>query len=173
MNFSHTFHILPLLIHKPHTRTREFWTTSKIYTTFITQSIPTCQAKNKRSKAAVRHPHSLLSPSPSITTLTSTSPSPARLNLPPSYKKTNTSKPGILSGVGETVGSAVGGVTDTVGNTVSGVGKGVGDTLGGVTSGLGNTVKAGGDKVKGTTDSATGAGAGSESKQTAENPLGL
>lgn len=62
-------------------------------------------------------------------------------------------------------------MTDTVGNTVSGAGKGVGDTLGGVTSGLGNTVKAGGDKVKGTTDSATGAGG--EKKQTAENPLGL
>lgn len=67
------------------------------------------------------------------------------------------------------MGSAVGGVTDTVGNTVGAAGKGVGDTLGGVTSGLGNTVKAGGDKVKG----ATGAQAGDESKQNAQNPLGL
>ena len=68
-------------------------------------------------------------------------------------------------------------MTDTVGNTVGGVGKGVGDTLGGVTSGLGNTVKAGGDKVTGVTGKADsgsgGAKAGDESKQTAQNPLGL
>jgi hypothetical protein len=65
-------------------------------------------------------------------------------------------------------------VTDTVGNTVGAAGKGVGDTLGGVTSGVGNTVKAGGDKVTGVTGKAdSGSGAGSESKQSAQNPLGL
>ena len=61
-------------------------------------------------------------------------------------------------------------MTDTLGNTVGAAGKGVGDTLSGVTGGLGNTVKAGGDKVKGVTGSST---AGDESKQSAQNPLGL
>jgi predicted small secreted protein len=64
-------------------------------------------------------------------------------------------------------------VTDTLGNTVEGVGKGVGNTLGGVTSGVGNTVKATGNTVKGGTDKVTGAGAGSEERQNAGNPLGL
>ncbi|KAL8861464.1 MAG: hypothetical protein Q9178_001988 [Gyalolechia marmorata] len=83
---------------------------------------------------------------------------------------------GVLGGLTDTVGGAVGGVANTAGDAVSGVGntlgnttKGLTDTVGDTTKGVGNTAKSGVDSAG---NYASGA-AGSDKKQTAQNPLGL
>ncbi|KAJ5558022.1 hypothetical protein N7535_009513 [Penicillium sp. DV-2018c] len=95
-----------------------------------------------------------------------------------SNDQSQSQNPGLLGGLGDTVGKTVGGVTNTLGSTVSGLGSTVGDatsglgqTVSGATEGLGNTTKNVGQSAQRGVSSGTSSTGGKE--QTADNPLGL